>query len=85
MVEITYHTERLDNLGIVADICDDTNLMERIDRLVPASRRQATTGQAVKANLTNSLGVCERKVPKLVKAYVQKPSLTNPKGKGGRT
>lgn len=60
MAEITYRTERLDHLGIVAGICDEIDLVELIDRLVPAPRRQVTIGQAVRAMIINALGFVSR-------------------------
>jgi len=59
MAEIIYRTERLDHLGIVAGICDEIDLVDLIDRLVPAPRRQVTMGQAVKAMIINALSLCE--------------------------
>jgi hypothetical protein len=55
MTEITYRTERLDHLGIVTGICDEIGLVNLIDRLVPAPRRQVTIGQAVEAMIITGL------------------------------
>ena len=60
MADTTYHTERLDHLGIIAGICDEMGLVEQIDRLVPAPRRLVSIGQAVKAMVINALGFVSR-------------------------
>jgi hypothetical protein len=39
MEKITYHTERLDHLGIVAGICDEINLVERFRVIMTPSSR----------------------------------------------
>lgn len=73
MVEVTYHTERLDHLGIVAGICDEIGLVELIDRLVPAPRRQVSIGQAVKAMVINALGFVSRPLYLTPEFFAQKP------------
>ena len=35
MIEVSYSTQRLDHLGIVAGICDEIELVDHINRLVP--------------------------------------------------
>lgn len=73
MTETTYHTERLDHLGIVAGICDDIDLVGQIDRLVPAPRRQVTVGQATKAMVINALGFVSRPLYLSPEFFANKP------------
>jgi len=48
--ETTYETYRLDHLGIVAGICEQTQLVETIDGLLPTpSSRHVSCGQATLA------------------------------------
>jgi transposase len=61
MVEqATYRTERLDHLGIVAGICQEIELIERIDILVGEDDRKVRVGQAVQAMVLNGLGFVSR-------------------------
>lgn len=55
-----FHTERLDHLGIVAGICDEIDLVARIDAAVPSRMSSPTVGQAVKAMVLNALGFVGR-------------------------
>jgi transposase len=73
MTEITYRTERLDHLGIVAGICDEIGLVNLIDRLVPAPRRQVTIGQAVEAMIINALGFVSRPLYLTPEFFANKP------------
>ena len=60
MQSISYRTERLDHLGIVAGICDEIDLIGQIDRQVPKPRRQVSVGEAVQAMVLNALGFVGR-------------------------
>ncbi len=71
--EVEYYTERLDHLGIVAGICDEIGLVEQIDSMVPAPRRQVTIGQAVKAMVINALGFVSRPLYLTPEFFANKP------------
>lgn len=58
--QTTYHSERLDHLGIVAGVCHEIDLIERVDRLVGADDRKVSVGQAVQALVLNGLGFVSR-------------------------
>jgi transposase len=73
MAEITYRIERLDHLGIVAGICDEIELVEQIDHLVPAPRRQVSVGQAMKAMIINALGFVSRPLYLTPEFFAKKP------------
>ncbi|HDN80898.1 MAG TPA: IS1634 family transposase [Chloroflexi bacterium] len=73
MTERAYCTQRLDHLGIVAGICDEIGLVNIIDRLVPAPRRQVTIGQAVKAMIINALGFVSRPLYLTPEFFANKP------------
>ncbi len=58
--QTTYHSERLDHLGIVAGICHEIELIERVDALVGEDDRKVSVGQAVQAMVLNGLGFVSR-------------------------
>ena len=60
MLADQFHTERLDHLGIVAGICDEIDLVARIDAAAPSRMSSPTVGQAVKAMILNALGFVGR-------------------------
>ena len=55
-------TQNLDHLGIVAGMCDELKIAERIDALIDGSdpRRIVTCGKAVAAMILNGLGFVSR-------------------------
>jgi transposase len=53
-------TQRLDHLGIVAGICHEINLVERIDSKIVKETNVLTVGQAVMAMVLNALGFVGR-------------------------
>jgi transposase len=58
--QATYTTERLDHLGIVAGICQEIELVERVDTLVGENDRKVSIGQAVQEMVLNGLGFVSR-------------------------
>lgn len=58
--ETSYETQRIDHLGIVAGICGEIGLVERIDAQVGGSQRKVSCGQAVMALVLNALGFSGR-------------------------
>ena len=60
MEEITYTTQRLDHLGIVAGICQKIDLIKEIDRIVGPTDRKVSVGQATQAMILNALGFVGR-------------------------
>ena len=73
MSEVTYRTQRLDHLGIVAGICDEVELVDHINRLVPAPKRQVSIGHVVKALVLNALGFVSRPLYLTPEFFAQKP------------
>ncbi len=53
-------TQRLDHLGIVAGVCQEIELIQRIDVQVGLSRRHVSVGEAVQAMVLNALGFTSR-------------------------
>jgi transposase len=58
--QTAYSTERLDHLGIVAGICHEIGLIERVDTLVGDNDRKVSVGQAVQEMVLNGLGFVSR-------------------------
>ena len=56
----TYTTERLDHLGIVAGICHEMELVQRIDQVVGPCERKVSCGEAVLGMVLNALGFSSR-------------------------
>lgn len=52
----TYETQRIDHLGIVAGICQEISLIEKIDAQVKSSNRKVSCGQGTQAIILNALG-----------------------------
>jgi len=53
--------ERLDHLGLIAEVIKDIGLIDMIDtRLVPDSQEEITPGEAVAGMILNGLGFANR-------------------------
>jgi transposase len=71
--ETTYETQRIDHLGIVAGICREISLVERIDAQVGGSQRKVSCGQAVTALVLNALGFSGRALYLMPEYLANKP------------
>jgi transposase len=56
----TYETQRIDHLGIVAGICQEISLIEKIDVQVKANDRKVSCGRCTQAMILNALGFVGR-------------------------
>ena len=56
----TYETQRIDHLGIVAGICREIGLIEKIDSQVKATDRKVSCGKGTQAMILNALGFVGR-------------------------
>ena len=65
-------TDRLDHHGIIAGVCDDIQLVEHIDRVLP-SHRNVSHGQAVKAMVINATGFVGRALYLVPEFFAGKP------------
>jgi len=59
-IEERYETKRLDHLGIVAGICQEIGLIEKVNKIVGRSERKVSCGAAVQAMVLNGLGFTSR-------------------------
>jgi transposase len=56
----SYETQRIDHLGIVAGICQEISLIEKIDAQVKASDRKVSCGKGTQTMILNALGFVGR-------------------------
>jgi transposase len=69
----TFSTQNLDHLGIVAGVCQQINLIEQIDGIIPDTGRKVRVGQAVQAMVLNGLGFVGRALYLTPEFYRTKP------------
>ena len=68
----TYETQRIDYLGIVAGICQEISLTEKVDAQVKANDRKVSCGKATQAIILNALGFVGHALY-LMPDYLNKP------------
>ncbi len=51
-----YESQEINHLGIIAGICEEIELVKKIDESVGASERELSVGEAVKAMIINAMG-----------------------------
>jgi transposase len=69
-----YSSKDLDHLGIVSAMCDEINLVNIIDQLIPQDPRAIlTTGECVKLMVINGLGFTSRPLYLEAQFYASKP------------
>lgn len=69
-----YSSKDLDHLGIVSAMCDEINLVNVIDQLIPPDPRAVmTTGECVKLMIINGLGFTSRPLYLEAQFYASKP------------
>lgn len=73
MSELVFSTQRLDHLGIVAGLCQEIDLMGRIDAFVGTTQRKVSVGQAVQAMVLNALGFVGRALYLSPEFFANKP------------
>jgi transposase len=66
--------ERLDHLGLIAEVIKDLGLIDRIDgRLVPDRQEEITPGEAVAGMILNGLGFANRPLSLAPQFFANKP------------
>lgn len=72
----TYESRILDHLGLVAGMCDELGLSDRIDECIAQDTEQRTVsvGQAVKAMILNGLGFTEQRLYLTPRFFATKPT-----------
>src|ERR1051326_829586 len=66
-------TQQIDHLGIVAGICQQIDLIGKIDEMVGDSGRKVSVGQAIQAMVLNGLGFVNRPLYLTPEFYANKP------------
>ena len=73
-MEEEYSSKDLDHLGIVSAMCDEIDLVNTIDRLIPPDPKAVlTTGECVKLMVINGLGFTSRPLYLEAQFYEGKP------------
>ena len=74
-IENTLLTENIDHYGIVAAVCKDLKIAERIDNLLCKSdpRRKVSAGTSVVAMIINGLGFTNRRLYLTHQFFKDKP------------
>jgi len=71
--EGAYQTERLDHLGIVAEVCRESGLAAWLDAQAPHSAQQVSIGTATVAMVLNGLGLSNRQLYLVPPFFATKP------------
>lgn len=69
-IEVKY----IDHLGIVAGICDEVLLVDRINQLIGTNDRQVSVGHAIKAMVLNALGFSDKAMYLTPKFFKHRPT-----------
>ena len=70
---VSYSTERLDHLGIVAGVCREIGLAEWLDEQAGESERKVSVGTATVAMVLNGLGFSNRRLHLVPQFFANKP------------
>lgn len=70
---VTYSSERLDHLGIVAGVCREIGLSEWLDSRAGESERKVSVGTATVAMVLNGLGFSNRRLYLIPQFFQNKP------------
>lgn len=70
---VSYSTERLDHLGIVAGVCREIGLAEWLDSQAGQSERKVSIGTATMAMVLNGLGFSNRRLYLVPQFFQNKP------------
>src|SRR5690606_31014148 len=73
MSKTNYETKRIDQMGIVAGICNEIGLIERIDEAVGPTARKVSVGEAVQAMVLNGQGCVGRPLYLTPEFFANKP------------
>lgn len=68
-----YSSQLIQHSGIVAGVCKEIGLAEKINALIPGPRRTVSIGQTVVAMILNALGLSGRAVYLTKRYYVNRP------------
>lgn len=73
MEDVSYTTQGLDHLGLVAGVCRKIDLIEQIDARVGPTERKVSVGQAVQAMVLTALGFVGRPLYLTPEFFSNKP------------
>jgi transposase len=68
-----HQSKLIQHLGIIAELCNEVKLTEKIDELIPKEKRAISIGQAVQGMILNALGYAGRALYLTKRFFVNRP------------
>jgi transposase len=68
-----HQSKLIQHLGIIAELCNEVKLAEKIDELIPKEKRAISIGQAVQGMILNALGYAGRALYLTKRFFVNRP------------
>jgi transposase len=68
-----HQSKLIQHLGIIAELCNEVKLAEKIDELIPKEKRAVSIGQAVQGMILNALGYAGRALYLTKRFFVNRP------------
>jgi len=68
-----HQSKLIQHLGIIAELCNEVKLAEKIDQLMPENKRAVSIGKTVQAMIINALGYAGRALYLTKRFFVNRP------------
>ena len=68
-----HQSKLIQHLGIIAELCNEVKLAEKIDQLMPENYRLVSIGKTVQAMIINALGYAGRALYLTKRFFVNRP------------
>ena len=68
-----HQSKLIQHLGIIAELCNEVKLAEKIDQLMPENKRLVSIGKTVQAMIINALGYAGRALYLTKRFFVNRP------------
>jgi transposase len=68
-----HQSKLIQHLGIIAELCNEVKLAEKIDKLIPKEKRTVSIGKTVQAMIINALGYAGRALYLTKRFFVNRP------------
>jgi transposase len=68
-----HRSKLIQHLGIIAELCNEVKLAEKIDKLIPKEKRAISIGKAVQGMILNALGYAGRAMYLTKRFFVNRP------------
>ena len=70
---VTHENKLIQHLGLIAGMCNEVALVDKIDGYIPKNRRKVSVGEAVQAMILNALGFSGRALYLTPRFYESRP------------